>query len=246
MLLAPKNRHHRTTSPRTTTEEDSMTSSTSTAAAAGRISPNSDINLQSSETRGINSSKKTTENVHTSKFTIWFVRFCQFLSFSTGFGAILGIITNLLLLSVPSPAPDVMIRLYSVSLCFLSLLSECEWARLFAWFGFLDSWIGRGFLNLFSGVLIMEFKFTVAAQSPEAEGAVARTWLLREISGIFLVTVGCVYLFGGILCLNKIKEGYANKVRKREQVRQEKADLETRRQEIEMLLRETESQLEKI
>jgi hypothetical protein len=37
-----------------------------------------------------------------------------------------------------------------------------------------------------------------------------------------------------------------SKLRKRDQVRQEKADLETKKHEIEMLLRDTESKLEKI
>jgi len=164
----------------------------------------------------------------------------------TGLAAILGIITNISILPIPSPAPDVALRLYGILLCSLSILTECEWSRLFSWFGAFETWIGRGLNNIFCGVLILVFDDTSAVSEGESEGDAARTWLLRKLAGNFLLIMGFVYLLGGLACMSRVKERHLQKIRKRDQALVQRQELETRKHEIELLLRDTESQLEKI
>lgn len=261
MLLVPKSRR---SSPRviTSTVEDDLHhssiyqmvpgSAASIAASGGNISGNSNNSAtQVSETPTVRPSNGSTGGNSTGSTanyvtTTWFLRFCKLLNFITGFAAVLGIITNLMMLSIPSPAPDVALRLYGTVFCLLSLLTEFEWTRLFSWFGFLEAWIGRGFTNILCGVLILVFEDTVSSTDGEAEGGAARTWLLRTVSGHFLTAMGIIYVVGGVLCLKRIKERHLSKIRKRDQALVQKQELETRKHEIEMLLRDTESQLEKI
>jgi COPI associated protein len=211
------------------------------AANAGVASANTQQQLS------IESGKKDAE--HQLVTTTWLLRICKFLNVVTGLAAIVGIITNLSVLSVPSPAPDVALRLYGVLLCVLSVLTELEWTRLFSWLAVLETWIGRGLNNILCGVLILVFENASGSTSSgdgNTEDGAAKTWLLRQVAGNFLLVMGFIYLVSGILCLQRIKNQHLTKIRKRDQALMQKQELETRKHEIELLLRDTESQLEKI
>ena len=259
MLLAPKNRqsHHRP--PRvnintTTNEEDSLqmagiTSATVANASTGDTMSGATAGVSrkdNNNTTATATTTTTTTNQASYVTTTWFLRLCKLLNLVTGLAALLGIFTNISILPIPSPPPDVALRVYGIGFCFLSLLTECEWARLFSWIGLLESWIGRGINNIFCGVLILVFDDTSAVTSGDSEGDAARTWLLRRISGHFLVTMGIIYLVFGLACLHRIKDQHIHKIKKRDEALIQKHELETRKQEIEMLLRDTESQLERI
>ena len=255
MLLAPKSRHHHHRSPRTLVEDE--TNNNMSAAAMNTVGNatgasvagvGSGVDAINAQQGGSTSGNRKESAVTTGQqvTTTWFLRFCKVLNLVTGIAAVLGVITNLSILLIPSPAPDVALRIYGIAFCLLSVLTELEWGRLFSWFGVLESWIGRGMNNIFCGVLILVFDDTSAVSSDEAEGGAARTWLLRKIAGNFLVSMGCIYLFGGLACLNRIRDRHMNKIKKRDQALVQRQELETRKQEIELLLRDTESQLEKI
>jgi hypothetical protein len=173
--------------------------------------------------------------------TTWFLRICKLLNIFTGLAGIVGVIANLTFLSVPFPAPMVALRIYCAILCVLSVLTEFEWARLFSWFGLLESWIGRGLFNIFCGILILVFEDSTGA--PPTEGS---TWIVMTIGGNALVFMGGIYVLGGLACLNRLKDRHMSKLRKRDQALVQKHELESKKHEIEMLLRDTESQLERI
>lgn len=178
-----------------------------------------------------------------SKATLWFLRFCQLLSAATLLANGLGALLNVVFL------PDawkfneefsfayVALRLYSLFLCLLAFCGELEWpAKLvLTHFGFMQTWVGKGLVTMFNGVLFI----TCPAHITDLR--MIKPWI-----GLLLLVVGAVYFTCGVACLHRIKESHMNKLRRRDQVRKEKAELESRKHEIEALLRDTESQLEKI
>jgi hypothetical protein len=238
MFLAPKNRHHPLQRPsvRTTNldEEEKM--------AIGGASATSASNAQQHSAN--ENAKKEAE--HQLVTTTWLLRICKFLNVVTGAAALLGIVTNASLLSVPSPAPVVAMRLYGIALCLLSLLTEFEWVRVFSWLAVQETWIGRGLNNILCAILILVVDASSSGNEGKAEGDSDRTWLLCQLAGNFLLAMGSIYTISGLLCLQRIKNQHLSKIRKRDQALMQKQELETRKHEIELLLKDTESQLEKI
>ena len=184
----------------------------------------------------------TTSKEHHHVTTTWCIKLCKLLNLVTGLAAALGIVAHVSVLSVPAPAQDVGLRLYGILLCALSILTECEWNRLFSWVGVLENWIGRGLNNILCGILVLVFDDTTAASSEEGE----RTRLFRSVTGHFLLVMGIIYVVAGALCLNRVRDRHLSKLKKRDQALVQRQELESKKQEIELLLRETESQLEKI
>ncbi|KAH9256849.1 hypothetical protein BASA82_001118 [Batrachochytrium salamandrivorans] len=178
-----------------------------------------------------------------SKATLWFLRFCQLLSVATLLTNGLGAFLNVVFLQDAWESNEefafafVALRLYSLFLCLLALCGELEsTAKLISThFGFMQTWVGKGLVTMFNGVLFI----TCPAHFTDLRAI--KPWI-----GLLLLGVGLVYFTCGIACLHRIKESHMNKLRRRDQVRKEKAELESRKHEIEALLRDTESQLEKI
>lgn len=174
----------------------------------------------------------------------WFLTMVRILNLLTILAGGLGVLSNaLLLFLIPAPASAVGLRIYALLLALVVALTETEWPRLFHWVGLLETWPGRGAVAVLAGILLLEFDQSVTGREYEEE---ALSKLFRSFAAHFLIVMGVIYFVAGIACLHRVKQEQISRLRKKEQMQKEKQDLETRKHEIEMLLRDTESQLEKI
>jgi len=176
----------------------------------------------------------------------WFLKLVKALNILSFVAGVCGVVAYvILLLRFSTPPADVAIRIYGLVLSIIICITETEWSKLFYWVGFLETWPGRGLVQIFVGVLLLNFDNILAGlASSELESHLST--LFRGFTGHFLISIGVCYVLCGVACLHRIKQEQLSRLRKKEQMQKEKHELETRKQEIEMLLRDTESQLEKI
>lgn len=254
-ILAPKNRSFSTSqvahlrSPKQqkaapSQQAEDMVLGNSASVSSGSIPPGVPPIHTSTSTASLDSARLEVDRlIHHHVTSTWFLRVCKVLSVATGIGAFVGILANIEFLSVPAPAPDVALALYGILLCVVSILAECEWNRLNSWISLMQTWVGRGLNNILCSILIFMKKHPrringVVVDPPD--------FVLLDFAGYFLLVVGCLYALGGLLCLGRVKERHLTKLRKRDEALMQRRELEIRKQEIENLLRDTESQLERL
>jgi hypothetical protein len=252
MILAPKDRLHSSQQPHlrnkgntASIDEDMVgTNSGSAGLHAGVSSATFAV--------GGGEVKKEVDRAHLAT-TTWFLRLCKAFNVVTGLAAALGIFTNFILLDSAWTPEDVAVRIYSLILCLFSILTECEWKRFFGWLAALETWVGRGLNNIFCAVFILlprcrkVDRFDDAPIEPEADrNRVSKIEMLTTFNGYLLLVLGSLYVLGGLACLSRVKERHLNKIRKRDEALVQREELESRKQEIELLLKDTESQLEKL
>ncbi|KAK9832272.1 hypothetical protein WJX74_005076 [Apatococcus lobatus] len=123
------------------------------------------------------------------------------------------------------------LRVYSVGLGALIILTETEWDRFLSLFRALDGWIIRGFLQLFEAGLTLEL-----ARAMGASDFHRSTQLYRIVAGASLSGCGIFYVLGGVLCVGRLKRARYKRTAELVKVQQELDSVDRRRGELRSLL----------
>ena len=188
--------------------------------------------------------------------------------------AVVGVITNSLLLSHYDDHPaEYLLRVYTILFCVMVAITECEWKRWFRVFGVFAYWTGRGaFMGL---VALLTYHLPHEAEGGgEAAGgdgadgsgmggdgviagaaaaaaeavALAKPWLrqLRLGAAYGLGALGAFYFALGLLCFRRLKDAQLRKIKERGRMKVEMEELYERKAEIERLMNETETKLDRL
>ena len=151
----------------------------------------------------------------------------------------------------------VIVRIYGILFGLLIILQEMEYSSFFKYFGFLDNWVGRGLFILFCGAVVHcldEFQSQKLANNNsngDVEGevvdAIANNQLiqtLRSFISLMLYSCGLLYIILGLLCIKSLKMRELTIIRRKKQAAIQTTKLKEHKNEIEKLLKETESRLQ--
>ena len=184
----------------------------------------------------------TTATTTPAEPTSWFLRACFALNVATAIASALSAFVFIVeIFREQTAVVDVGVKLFAAGLCVVSVAAEMEEPRFFAVFPVLESWVARGLLVAFEGMLLLHFH---AVEFKQDDFYVAS--FVVQVAGTLSFVAGMVYVVGGAACIKRIKDVQVQKMRRKEQMRRDKLDLEARKQEIETLLHEAEARLERM
>ena len=101
-----------------------------------------------------------------------------------------------------------MNRLLDLFLCSVSKLhdsvhaAETEWEYFLSNVRILDSWLGRGFFQMFEAVLTLELSRLTAQGKTDFHKSLQ---LYRIVAGVSLLVCSALYILGGIFCWGRSK-----------------------------------------
>jgi len=174
----------------------------------------------------------------------WFLRACFVLNVVAGCSAGAASVVFAVDVFRNLSAADGFVSAYSAALAGLAAAAETEHPSFLARFPALESWIVRGSWLLFLGALLLHFNALAVAGDDDLASSL---WAItRSTVGYSCVAVGGVYAAGGAACMKRVKDHQLHTLRRREQARHEKFELESKKQEIETLLHEAEAKLERM
>ena len=125
----------------------------------------------------------------------WIFNLSWILNLLTMLAGGLGLLVNIISMFRIAQSPmQVLTRFFALNMCLLVVLTEFESPRFFSWFGFLESWIGRGMGSIFTGALL-----NVLHHDPNSEDSDSFLWIIVQVSSIYLIIVGSLYCFFGAL-----------------------------------------------
>jgi len=174
----------------------------------------------------------------------WFLRACFALNVVAGCSAVAASVVFVVDVFREQPAADAFVSGYAAALAGLAAAAETEHPSIFARFPALESWIARGSWLGFLGALLLHFNALAVAGDDDL--ATSLWAIIRSTLGCSCLAVGGVYAAGGAACMKRIRDHQLQKLRRREQLRREKFELESRTHEIETLLHEAEAKLERM
>ena len=206
-----------------------------------------------------------------SKKRHWTVLLSLGMNYMTMLAAAVGLVTNALLLSHYDDHPvEYLLRVYTIAMCVMVGINECEAKRWFSVFGAFRYWTGRGaFMGL---VALLTYHLPHAASDAVGgdggagdgfggDGVMARVggvaakavqqvtpWLqqLRLAAAYGMGALGAAYFVLGILCFRRLKDAQLRKIKERRTMRVEMEELYERKQEIERMMSETENKLDRL
>merc|ERR1712130_352035 len=94
------------------------------------------------------------------------------------------------------------LRIYGGAFAILIMLTETEWEYFLSKFRILDSWLGRGFFQMFEAVLTLELSRSTAPGQSDFHKSLK---LYRLVAGISLLACSGLYMLGGVLCWGRHK-----------------------------------------
>ena len=118
------------------------------------------------------------------------------------------------------------------------VLEEREQQAFFQRFSFLESWIGRGLFLVLCGSIMI-----VLEGESEMSSMVAS--LLTMVAGSLCIS-GVLYFSMGLLCFRELKIRELTQIRRKKQVALQAEQLSAHKNEIEILLKETETKMQHV
>ena len=118
------------------------------------------------------------------------------------------------------------------------VLEEREQQAFFQRFSFLESWIGRGLFLVLCGSIMI-----VLEGESEMSSMVAS--LLTMVAGSLCIS-GVLYFSMGLLCVRELKIRELTQIRRKKQVALQAEQLSAHKNEIEILLKETETKMQHV
>ena len=118
------------------------------------------------------------------------------------------------------------------------VLEEREQQAFFQRFSFLESWIGRGLFLVLCGSIMIVLE-------GESEMSSMVESLLTMVAGSLCIS-GVLYFSMGLLCFRELKIRELTQIRRKKQVALQAEQLSAHKNEIEILLKETETKMQHV
>ncbi|CAM9365900.1 unnamed protein product [Phaeothamnion confervicola] len=101
----------------------------------------------------------------------------------------------------------ILLRVYGIMFSFFVILSELEWKRFTAVFGFLENWVARGVAYAFVGLITWD----QTSESSSGSSSSATTYSsdyddAEDVVAFMMMGVGVVYIILGMACMRTVKE----------------------------------------
>ncbi|PSC67616.1 Golgi apparatus membrane TVP15 [Micractinium conductrix] len=165
--------------------------------------------------------------------------FCRAFNFVTGLCAVLCALAFGMAMWVRGEAPTKdpyfysgqAVRLFGIGIAGMVLLVETEWRRWLELVPLLESWLGRGVLQIFEATLT--FREAYPSGSTDFHKSLA---LYRSAASLSLLVCGSVYILGTVTCIGVIKTAKQRQEATLARAEAELERMERRKKELERQL----------
>jgi hypothetical protein len=117
---------------------------------------------------------------------------------------------------VPLELVQIVLRIYILLFCVISIVGELQHEALLNYFPSLDHWVYRGFLYSYTGLIGVEESHAVFVITVNPNSVMANVvGIMVKVPSYAMVTVGCFYMLLGLCCCHGVRKGIEDRYQKR-------------------------------